>query len=145
MQPEASHFYEKVQRKGDECRLHNPDAKGNDLKPYGRKIIPDLHSAYHGRCAYTCHWIPNDTGSITVEHFKAKEVYPQYAYCWDNYRLVCGRLNGRKGIYEDTLDPFILQDGWIVMHFPSLRLKPGGHLTEVEANQVKTTVEVRLS
>src|SRR5260370_10805329 len=93
MQPEPPHFFEKVQKKGDKFRLENPHAKGNNLKPYWRKIIPDLHSAYSGICAYTCHWIPYDTGSVTVEHFKPKEVYPQYAYCWDNYRLVCGRFN----------------------------------------------------
>ena len=144
IQPEPPHFFEKVRKKGEEFLLRNPHVKGTDLKPYWRKIIPDLHDAYSGICAYTCHWIPYDTGSVTVEHFKPKELYPQHAYCWDNYRLVCGRLNGRKGTFEDVLDPFTLQDGWIAIHFPSLQLIPGEHLAEVESQQVKTTVDVRL-
>ncbi|HXR64386.1 MAG TPA: hypothetical protein VN729_00570 [Ktedonobacteraceae bacterium] len=144
MQPEPPHFSKKVQKKGEEFLLQNPHAKGNDLKPYWRKIIPDLHSAYSGICAYTCHWMPYDISSITVEHFKPKEMYPQHAYCWDNYRLVCGRLNGRKGVFEDVLDPFTLQEGWIELHFPSLQLIPGKHLTAIEAQQVDTTVNTRL-
>jgi|SRR5579885_493878 hypothetical protein len=141
MQPEPPHFFETVRKKGEEFLLQNPGAKGKKLKPFWKKIIPDLHTSYSGICAYTCHWIPNDTGSVTVEHFKPKEVYPQYAYCWDNYRLVCGTLNGRKGTFEDVLDPFTLQDGWFILHFPSLQLCPGEHLTSAETEQVKQTIK----
>jgi hypothetical protein len=140
-QPEPLHFFEKVQKKGEKFLLQYPDAKGKDLKPYWRAVIPDLHHAYSGICAYTCHWIPFDTGSPTVNHFKPKEAYPKYAYQWDNYRLVCGMLNGRKSNYEDVLDPFTLQDGWFEMHFNSLQLMLGQQLMATEAEKVRTTIK----
>lgn len=140
-QLEPPHFFEKVQGKGEKFLLQHPDAKGRELATYWREAIPDLHYAYSGICAYTCHWIPLDTGSATVDHFKPKEIYPQYAYYWDNYRLVCGILNGRKGKYEDVLDPFTLQDGWFEMDFDSLKLGPGLQLTATEAEKVDKTIK----
>ena len=68
-------------------------------------------------------------------------MYPQEAYLWANYRFVCGVLNGRKGINEDILDPFTLQDGWFAIHFPSLQLVPGKHLTNTEIASVEKTIK----
>jgi len=96
MQPEPAHFFERVQKRGEEFLKLHPDVKGNLLKPYWRAIIPDLYNAYSGICAYTCHWTPYDTGWKTVEHFRPKELYPQEAYLWANYRFVCGTLNGGR-------------------------------------------------
>lgn len=140
MQPEPPHFFEQVQKKGEEFLAHYPGAKGKSLKAYWTAIIPDLYDEYRGICAYTCHWTPYDTGWKTVEHFKPKENYPQEAYHWANYRFVCGALNGRKGKYEDVLDPFTLQDGWFVMHFPSLQLLPGEELSKDDAISVEKTI-----
>ncbi len=140
-QPEPPHFFEKVQKKGEEFLLQNPHAKGTTLKPYWRAIIPDLYNAYSGICAYTCHWVSPDTGWPTVDHFKPKETYPQYAYHWDNYRFVCGAVNGRKGKYEDVLDPFTLEDGWFEMHFNSLQLIPGQLLMPIQAEKVLKTIK----
>lgn len=140
-QPEPKHFFEKVQKKGNEFLAQHPDAKGKSLKAFWKVIIPDLYNAYSGICAYTCHWVPYDTGWKTVEHFKPKELYPQEAYSWSNYRFVCGALNGRKGKYEDVLDPFTLQDGWFTMQFPSLQLTLGKHLSSIEATYVNKTIK----
>ncbi len=141
MQPEPSHFYEKVQKKGEKFLAQHPEAKGSALEAYWRSIIPDLYTAYSKICAYSCHWIPEDTGWNTVEHFRPKDLYPEEAYCWANYRLVCGRLNGRKGIHEDVLDPFTLQEGWFTIHFPSLQLIPGRHLAKDDVQKVKQTID----
>jgi len=141
-QDEPPHFFETVQKPGEEFLAQHPEARGSKLRAYWREIIPDLHKAYHGICAYTCHWISDDTGWSTVDHFKSKELYPHYAYRWDNYRLVCGRLNGRKGTSEDVLDPFTLQEGWFAMLFPSLLLTTGKHITEEEAKRVKQTIKI---
>lgn len=140
-QPEPRDFYQKVQKKGEKILAQNPHPRGKQLKPYWRDIVPELYHAYSGICAYTCHWISEDTGSKTVEHFKPKDFYPELAYSWDNYRLVCGTLNGRKGNKEDVLDPFTLQDGWFVLHFPSLQVKPGDNLTRAEAESVMKTIK----
>src|SRR5690349_8300719 len=53
---------------------------------YWVRCLPDLHSAYRGICAYSCHWIPFDTGFKTVEHFESCTKNPSFAYEWHNYR-----------------------------------------------------------
>jgi hypothetical protein len=120
-----------------------PTSKEWSKHSYWRKVLPDLYSAFGGICAYSCHWIPYDTGADTVEHFRPKDRYPAQAYEWDNYRLVCATLNGRKGIQEDVLDPFLVEDGWFVLDFPSLLIKPAPQLPEADRQRVQTTI-VRL-
>lgn len=143
MQPEPSDFFNKVQEPGERFLTRVPEPRGRDWRDhdYWTTIIPDLYEAYNGICAYTCHWIPLDTGSISVDHFKPKGKYPQDAYRWANYRLACGALNGRKGEHEDVLDPFTLQNGWFAMDFPSLLVKPGEHLLEDESVCVHKTIK----
>ena len=68
-----------------------------------------------------------DTGWKTVEHFKPKDLHPGLAYDWDNYRLVCGLLNSRKRVNETILDPFEIEDGWFLLHFPSLQVYKVGN------------------
>ena len=100
----------------------------------------DLHKSYFGICAYSCHYIPLDTGSDTVEHFVPKSKRPALAYVWDNYRLVCGRLNGRKGNNEDVLDPFELKNGMFALDFPSLLIKSGSSLNADQEEKVNRTI-----
>src|SRR5687768_8864587 len=77
-------------------RYPKPTSKQFSSHCYWKRILAALHSAYSGICAYSCHWIPYDTGADTVEHFRSKNKYPNDAYKWINYRLVCSTLNGRK-------------------------------------------------
>jgi hypothetical protein len=107
---------------------------------YWSKVKWNLYEAYDGICHFTCHLIPRDTGSITVEHYKPKSKYPQKAYAWSNFRLMCGTLNGRKGEYEDVLDPFRVADGTFIIDFPSLLLKPAPKLTRHMARRVLATI-----
>lgn len=141
LKPEPPDFYEKVQCKGEAFLKRKPHANGSKLAPYWRSIIPELREAYSGICAYTCHKIHGDTGSNSVDHFKSKSDYPQDAYKWENYRLVCGTMNGRKGKFEDVLDPFTLQEGWFELHFPSLQVVPNKNLGKDEIGQVKATIK----
>jgi hypothetical protein len=108
---------------------------------YWREIGPELHDAYGGICAYSCHWIPYDTGADTVEHFRPKDRHQGEAYEWRNYRLVCATLNGRKGVYEDVLDPFLIQNGWFVIDFPSMLVKPHSDLEPAMAQRVWATID----
>ena len=107
-QSEPSNFAEKVRRRGQDFLAKNPRPSAKQLadQPYWRDAAKQLYDAYDGICAYTCHWIAFDTGSRTVEHFVPKVVAPDLAYEWSNFRLVCGRLNSRKGRHQDVLDPF---------------------------------------
>lgn len=137
LQPEPPHFFEKVQKLGQRFLARTPDpTKHWKHHEYWKEILDDLHKAYKGICAYSCHWIPKDTGFKSVEHFKAKNSYPHEAYRWDNYRLVCGTLNGRKGPHEDVLDPFCLTEGWFALDFPSLLVRPGHGISPTLAEQV---------
>lgn len=121
-------------------RTPNPTSKQFTNHSYWRRILKELHDAYGGICAYSCHWIPYDTGADTVEHFRAKTLFPRQAYEWDNYRLVCATLNGRKGIYDDVLDPFDLENDWFVIDFPSLLVKPAAGLEAGAVQEVLSTI-----
>jgi hypothetical protein len=142
LQPEPAHFFKKVQQPGHEFlrKTSNPTTKDWNNHSYWTRILNDLYIAYSSICAYSCHWIPCDTGAKTVEHFKPKNKYPQDAYRWGNYRLVCSTLNGRKGDREDVLDPFTLLEGWFVIDFPSLLIHPSSDIAAEEAELVTKTI-----
>lgn len=110
-------------------------------REYWRRSLLDLHAAYNSICAYTCHWIAPDTGSDTVEHFLAKSTNPELAYEWRNYRLVCGRLNGRKGAHTDVADPLEIVDDMFVIDFPSLQVKAGTNISDANRLLATTTVD----
>ena len=142
-QPEPPRFDKEVRTPGREFLRHtrNPTTDEWGSRSYWRKVLMELHHAYMGVCAYTCHWIAHDTGSVTVDHFIPKSVRPTLAYEWSNYRLVCGRMNGRKGIHQDVLDPFELSSHVFELHFPSLQVRPSvRHATDL-VRRAKKTIE----
>lgn len=142
-QTEPPVFDAKVRKPGQRFLRRTPHPTGRQwgTHSYWREILPQLHDAYRGICAYSCHWIPYDTGSDTVEHFLAKDRHEADAYEWRNYRLVCGTLNGRKGVHEDVLDPFVIHNGWFVLDFPSLLVKPSDDIDEELKTKVQKTVD----
>jgi hypothetical protein len=54
--------------------------------------------------------------------------------------MMCGTLNGRKGESEDVLDPFDSIEGWFVLDFPSLLVKPAPALKPSNAAKVRKTI-----
>ena len=140
-QPAPARFFEKVQQPGEAFLVKVPQPKSWKDHEYWRAIQKELYEAYSGICAYSCHRIKRTTGSSTVEHFKPKSKHPHLAYTWTNYRLVCGKLNGRKGNYEDVLDPFTLQGDWFIIKFPSLQAAPNPQLSVEDAAQVMQTIK----
>jgi len=141
--PEPAAFNDRVLRRGQRFLRGNPRPTPKQWRShsYWREIGSQLHDEYCGICAYSCHWIPYDTGAETVEHFRPKDLYPDEAYEWGNYRLVCATLNGRKGIHEDVLDPFLIQNGWFVIDFPSMLVRPQGDLEPAIQQEVQATIE----
>jgi hypothetical protein len=142
---EPPNFHERVRNRG---RLflrgkgrRKPTATEWRTHSYWREIGPELHNAYGGICAYSCHWIPHDTGADTVEHFRPKDRYPKQAYEWSNYRLVCATLNGRKGRFGDVLDPFEVRNGWFVIDFPSMLIRPGLGLQAARRGSVQASID----
>ena len=75
-------------------------------KEHWRDALDELGDSYGWVCAYAAMRIERVTGSRSVEHFRPISKYPSLAYDWNNFRLVCGLMNGRKGNDEDVLDPF---------------------------------------
>lgn len=120
-----------------------PNPKGHEWDNHEewRNCLADLHDSYGGICAYSCHWIPYDTGFYSVDHFKPKDDYPNEAYEWKNYRLACGRINGKKGKYVDILDPFVIQDGWFQIRFSSLLVTPSSDLDDATKDKVQKTID----
>ena len=122
-------------------QTRNPTTDEWRGRSYWRAVLKELHDAYLGICAYTCHRIACDTGSITVDHFVPKLTNPNLAYEWSNYRLVCGRMNGRKGTHQDVLDPFRLQGDVFELDFPSLQVVPSRRLSGGLVAQAETTIK----
>src|ERR1700693_5648986 len=110
-------------------------------RPYWREALSDLHVAYSGICAYSSHWIPYDVGSDTVEHFIPKSVAPSGAYEWANFRLACARLNGRKGAFQDVVDPFKVAEDMFFLHLPTFCLVPGDGITSKQSGLARSTIE----
>lgn len=123
------------------AKIARPTTSDFGTHSYWRRILKELHDAYGGICAYSCHFIPYDTGADTVEHFAPKSRVPRKAYEWANYRLVCQTLNGRKGDYEDVLDPFGIKNGWFTLDFPSLLVKPMKGLRKSLRTQIVDTCD----
>lgn len=143
LQPEPPHFFKKVQEPGQKFLAKTPNpTKHWKHHEYWREILDDLDTAYKGICSYSCHWISKDTGFRTVEHFKDKNAHPQDAYQWSNYRFVCGTLNGRKGTSENVLDPFLIEEGWFTLDFPSLLVQPGNHISPSNKRLVEDTIRI---
>ena len=121
---EPGGFHRSVRLPGRRFLAETPRPSTREFKnrAYWRRSLAHLYDAYGGICAYSCHRISRDTGASTVDHFVPKQVVPMLAYEWDNFRLVCGRLNGRKGTHEDVLDPCRLWNGVFVILFPGLQV-----------------------
>ena len=141
-QPEPPQFETDVRIPGLEflSETTNPTAGEWRSRSYWRRILTELHDAYKGVCAYTCHWIAYDTGASTVDHFVAKTIEPALAYEWNNYRLACGRMNGRKGAHHDVLDPFKLPRSAFQLDFPSLQIFPSTEHGDDLIGQANSTI-----
>jgi hypothetical protein len=110
-------------------------------KEYWQRALPALYQAYIGICAYSAHWIPNDTGVATVDHFVPKSTTPRLAYEWSNFRLASLKMNSRKGNHQDVLAPFKLKPNWFIMDFPSLLIKSNPILSVAQSEQVQATIK----
>ncbi|MET0405047.1 MAG: hypothetical protein ABW123_21705, partial [Cystobacter sp.] len=139
-QPEPVSFDTQVRQPGMAFLAKVPRPSKADWKghEHWRDASKEMHTAYSGICAYSCHWIPHDTGWKTIEHFLPKANYPALAYEWSNFRLVCGVLNGRKS-NRTVLDPFAFKSPCFILDFPSLYMKPAVSLSAAEQKQAWET------
>ncbi|MDD3417848.1 MAG: hypothetical protein PHY47_28315 [Lachnospiraceae bacterium] len=65
-----------------------------------------LFDSSYQKCAF-CEAKPAESGNIEVEHFKPKSLYPQLAFCWENFLPVCRKCNDCKNDFDTGNDPII--------------------------------------
>jgi hypothetical protein len=140
--PEPGIFDDRVRQPGEKFLNSVPKGQKANFRyrEYWRRILDEIHRAYGGICSYTCHYVPLDTGADTVEHFVPRDVDPSLAYEWDNFRFVCGRMNGRKSKYTDVVDPFAVVTGMFELSFPSLQVDVGSGMSGLSAALAATTI-----
>ena len=143
MKTEPSDFNQLVRQPGNLFlkKNPNPNTKKFNSHNYWRTIKGEFLDSYEYTCAYCCQYIHLVTGSDNVEHFLPKTLYPNDAYEWVNYRLVCSLLNSRKGT-QKILDPFKIQDGWFLIKFPSLLIIPNPSLKKDLQEEVQETIDI---
>lgn len=131
LQPEPEAFNDEVRRPGNEFLEKCPHPVGDDWRKnrYWNRCSDDLYREYNGICAYTGQWFSKSVSSVSVDHFLPKSIYPEMAYEWENYRLTYQMMNSFKGD-KITLDPFKIQNGDIVLDFPSCLVKPRRDATD---------------
>lgn len=146
-QPEPDDFDQKVRQKGRKwltdhgLPTHGPVPKGTELQPYWRDCLPQLRSSYKGICAYVCMFIDPITGSAAAEHFVPKSRAVEHAYEWSNYRLACSKMNSRKHVFDDVLDPFNIKDGTFCLELWSGRIYPSPKLSASESKVAQDTID----
>jgi len=145
---EPADFNTKVRVPGTAFLIKTPTPNGSQWKrkDYWRRALENLFDGYNGICAYCASWTKRATNISTpqdssVDHFIPKSAEPLQAYEWSNFRLCRSRLNFRKDIHIDVLDPFILAPGWFNLDFRTFFLVPSPTLTTLNRKQVEATID----
>lgn len=120
--------------------LTQPAPQGLRWKTCWTACLPDLRSAYGAICAYVAVYVERVVGNGSVEHFAPKSKRVDLVYEWDNYRYVCGRMNGRKSDYTDVLDPFALTAIPFELNFGDFRVSVSPTIEPALANDAATTI-----
>lgn len=147
-QPEPAYFDAKVRQKGlaflkkRKIPLDGPLPRRRTLPSYWRECLDDLHARYNGCCAYLAVFIERVTGGVTTDHFVAKSRRPGLAYEWSNFRLACQAINGRKGDFENILDPFTIEKNWFRLELFSGRIFPNPSLSHEKQERIRQTIDV---
>ena len=120
--------------------LDQPLPSETKLKPYWRDCLDDLYTSYDGYCSYLAVFFERVTGGGTVDHFIAKSKRADLAYEWSNYRLACSHMNSRKRDYDDVLDPFEIEDGWLHLELITGRIYPNPALSPEKLTAIQKTI-----
>jgi hypothetical protein len=122
--------------------LSGPVPKGRPpLKPFWLACLDELYDAYGGVCAYVAIRINRVTGARSTEHYVAKSAAIEDAYRWSNYRLVCQRMNSRKGKVADVLDPFEIAHETFVLNLLDGSIAPGPAIDPATRVRAQETID----
>ncbi len=117
------------------------DLRGTDFPEFWTRALPSLYELYGGYCAYLAVRIDEVTGARNVDHFVARTVDWRLAYEWSNYRLSAQRMNGRKGVHGDVIDPFLLQPGTFRLEVVTGRIYATPDLSEPDRENACRTIK----
>ncbi len=143
LQPEPQDFDVKVRQPGNAFLAICPHPSNKQWRNnnYWNRISKELYNAYGGICAYSGQWFSRTVSQVSVDHFYPKSSHQEKAYEWDNYRLTTQIMNGYKGD-KIVMDPFEIQDGDLILDFPSCLVKPRKDMTPAEKSKAKSTIQI---
>ena len=141
--PEPFDFDEKVRSRGmlfldTISDLNKIEWKGRE---YWRNCLPILRDQHSGICNYCATWIPYSTGSHSVDHFRPKNIFPELAYEWTNFRYASSRFNSRKGIKE-IIDPVDIKPNDFTIDFSTMFIEPGVNTSASRYVLIEQTIEI---
>src|SRR6266850_6108989 len=142
-----AHYATRVRDRGRAFLRRRPWPSHNQWKNhnYWREVHDDLYQQHNGICAYCASWTPrrrispSDPDNTSVDHFIPKSAVPNQAYEWTNFRLCRARLNHRKDIFRDVLDPCTIADDWFELDFLTFRIRPASGLSPGISTRVRAT------
>lgn len=143
LKPEPADFDVRVRQPGNAflTRTPNPNNGQWSKHNYWSRCSTQLYQAYGGICAYCGEWFSRTTATVSVDHFYPKSTHQEKAYEWSNYRLTTQVMNGYKGD-KIVLDPFEIQNGDLVLDFPSCLVKPRKDMSPAEKSKAKSTIQI---
>jgi uncharacterized protein (TIGR02646 family) len=121
--------------------INGPLPSGAKPDPLWRLYLPQLHSSYHGICAYVAVDIPLVTGQPSADHFVAKSRDAALIYEWRNYRLACSKMNSRKRDFADVFDPFEIAHETFHLDLVSGAIRPNPQLDQTADQLAWLTIE----
>jgi uncharacterized protein (TIGR02646 family) len=144
--PEPTDFDERVRRPGFAwlqkrgLPANGPAPRGVQPEPYWRDCLRQLHRAYGGHCAYLAYYIEPTVSQSSVDHFVPKSRRLELAYEWANYRLASGKINARKGDFDDVLDPFEIDEGAFELDLLTGAIQPSPRLRAAVRQAADATI-----
>lgn len=149
--PEPSDFESKVRKPGKDWLNKSSIPPNGPIPPkfgwkdYWTQSLEDLEDDYGYLCAYLVFYMEPGTGASSVDHFKPKHKYPYLAYEWSNFRLCSRTINGRKGILENIIDPFTMEEGVFLIDFTDGSVYHNPEKVTVKAQTEDTIKNLRLN
>jgi len=144
-----AHYIADVKTPGESFirAIPNPKAHEWEGKDFWRFIHDDLYAGLKGICVYCSSWSPRIKSDLysehhtSIDHFIPKSRSPIQAYAWKNYRLCRTRLNRRKGVHQDVLDPCNINDGTFRIEFTTFLIEPLKTLPLPIQDRIRQTIE----
>ena len=139
---EPDDFDSKVRIPGNNFLERTPSPKGKQWNKhsYWKHCSDQLYISYNGVCAYTGEWFSKSSSIASVDHFYPKSTHPEFAYEWSNYRLTTQLMNTYKGD-KVVLDPFEINNGDLILDFPSCMVKPQNNMSPAAKSKALFTIK----